>query len=275
MREFRPLGNTLFPPVVKNLLIINGIMFLASSVFGQSLGINLEKHLALYYFTSPDFRIWQLVTHIFMHGSLGHLFSNMFALWMFGSFIENFLGPKKFLTYYIITGIGASILFTAVQFVEINPLQQHVEIYEAQPSLNNFKSFIENDVKQDYLPDFERVADYWSTHPNNDDAKRASVNITKEYLDLKINTPMVGASGAVFALLFAFGYLFPNMLVYIYFFIPMKAKYLVILYGAFELYNGIASNPGDNVAHFAHLGGMLIGFIMIKIWDIQRPGQFN
>jgi membrane associated rhomboid family serine protease len=270
MREFRPLGNTLFPPVVKNLLIINGILFFATYVFIQSFGLDLTEHLALFYYSSPKFRIWQLFTHLFMHASVMHIFSNMFALWMFGSILENYLGSKKFLNYYVLTGIGASILFMGVQYFELSPLQKQVEIYSAQPSAANFEKFIIENVPDQIQPNFNEILTFYSANPISVEAKTASVELANAYLNAKINTATLGASGAVFGILLAFGMLFPNALIYIYFFFPMKAKYLVILYGLFELYSGVANNPDDNVAHFAHLGGMLIGFILLKAWNIKR-----
>ena len=274
MRGFSPLGNTLFPPVVKNLLIINAIVFFATNMFTSSFGIDLTDHLALFYVTSSKFRIWQLFTHLFMHASLMHLFSNMFALWMFGSILENYLGAKKFLNYYILTGIGASILFMGVQFFEISPLQKNADQYISNPTIGQFNAFIQDDVPEKIQPDFMQVLDFWESHPNNLEAKSASVGLVKSYVENKVDTATLGASGAVFGILLAFGMLFPNTLIYIYFFFPMKAKYLVILYGLFELYSGITNNPSDNVAHFAHLGGMLFGFILIKVWNIKRPDQF-
>ncbi len=274
MREMRPMGNTLFPPVVKNLLIINGILFFATYVFQSSFGLDLIEHLALYYFTSDKFRIWQLITHLFMHANIAHIFSNMFALWMFGGILENFMGSKKFLNYYLLTGIGASILFLGVQAIGITPLQKSAEVYSANPTVANYKTFVQEQVPEDVQPDFDRITTYWAENPGSADAKKASVNIVNSYLNAKLNTPIVGASGAVFGILLAFGMLFPNTLIYIYFFLPMKAKYLVILYGLFELYSGMANTPGDNVAHFAHLGGMLVGFILLKMWHIRRPDQF-
>jgi membrane associated rhomboid family serine protease len=274
MREMRPLGNTLFPPVVKNLLIINGIFFFATYVFQSSFGFDLSEHLALFYPASPKFRIWQLVTHLFMHANLGHIFSNMFALWMFGAILENFIGSKKFLNYYLLTGIGASLLFLGVQAIQIMPLQSSAEVYTANPTISGYKNFVKEEIPEDIQPDFNRISDYWAQNPGSVDAKKASVNIVNSYLNAKLNTPVMGASGAVFGILLAFGMLFPNTLIYIYFFFPMKAKYLVILYGLFELYSGMANNPTDNVAHFAHLGGMLVGFILIKLWNIKRPDAF-
>ena len=274
MRELSPLGNTLFPPVVKNLLIINGILFFATYAFQQSLGLDLTQHLALFYPTSESFRVWQLFTHLFMHADIGHIFSNMFALWMFGSVIENYLGSKKFLNYYILCGIGASILFMGVRYLEIAPLQKGVDTYISNPTADNFNSFVGDHIPDRIQPNLNELLDFYSANPTNEEAKNASVKLSKTYLDSQINSPVLGASGAVFGILLAFGMLFPNTLIYIYFFFPIKAKYLVILYGAFELFSGVANNPTDNVAHFAHLGGMLIGFILLKFWKIKRIDQF-
>ncbi|RRN77198.1 rhomboid family intramembrane serine protease [Pseudoxanthomonas sp. SGD-10] len=248
MREFRPLGNTIFPPVVKNLLIINGIMFLATNVFGGSLGIDLNRLLGLYYFESPNFRVWQFFTHLFMHGNMMHIFSNMLALWMFGSVLENYLGSKRFLQYYIITGLGAAFLHLGVQFVEVQMLKEQLSAAAINEVLNNGASVVAQ--RMNYAD--PQVAAYTGA----------------------LFFPTVGASGAVFGLLLAFGMLFPNALIYLYFLLPIKAKYFVIFYGLFELYSGFANNPGDNVAHFAHLGGMLFGYILIKIWRIRKAGDF-
>ena len=248
MREFRPLSNSFFPPVVKNLLIINGIMFLATTVFENSLGINLTETLGLYYFESPNFRIWQLITHLFMHGSMPHIFSNMLALWMFGAVLENYLGSKRFLQYYIITGLGAACLHLGVQFVEVQTLKQSLSASTIHEVLTNGASIVRRGL-------------------NYTDPQAAAYTAALFY-------PTVGASGAVFGILLAFGMFFPNALIYLYFFLPIKAKYFVILYGLFELYSGIANNPTDNVAHFAHLGGMLFGYILIKLWHIRRPKDF-
>lgn len=272
MREFRPLGNTLFPPVVKNILIINGILFFATYVFQQQ--FDLREYLSLYYFSSPKFKIWQLVTHLFMHYDLGHIFSNMFALWMFGSILENFMGSKKFLNYYLLSGIGASILYMGVLFLQINPLQKNVEAFEINPNPQNLEVIINQNIDKNNQAYFNQILETWQRYPGNAEVENKAVKSVKQYEAESVNSSVLGASGAVFGLLLAFGMFFPNALIYIYFFFPMKAKYLVILYGLFELYNGVANNPGDNVAHFAHLGGMLIGFILIKIWGIKQPGQF-
>jgi len=219
------------PVVVKNLLIINGLLFLAT-ISLNNLGIDLVKIFGLHQFQSNDFRPHQIITHLFMHGSFTHLFFNMFALWMFGKILENIWGQKKFLIYYMITGIGAAaihLIFCQYQIINIS----------------------------NQIPDLVNIAIEGKYNP--------SIPISKKLTQLII-TPTVGASGAVFGLLLAFGMLFPNALLYLYFAIPIKAKYFVIGYGLIELYAGISNNPADNVAHFAHLGGMIFGYFLIKYW---------
>ena len=237
---YRPSNFSGLPEVVKNLLIINGLLFLAT-ISLESYGIDLVKHLGLHQFQSINFKPHQLLTHIFMHGNFTHLFFNMFALWMFGKVLENVWGGKRFLTFYTITGIGAAIIHLGVTQYEIQNLQAQLDPYNVQKLLNEGKNIL--DSYQNY------------SHP-----------IMGE-LNLLINTPTVGASGAVFGILLAFGMLFPNALLYIYFAIPIKAKYFVIIYGIIELYAGLSNNPTDNVAHFAHLGGMIFGFFLIKYWQ--------
>mgnify|MGYP000049853292 FL=1 len=228
---YRPSSFSQLPEIVKNLLIINGLFFFAT-ISLQKLGIDLVKIFGLHQFQSADFRPYQLVTHFFMHGSLTHLFFNMFALWMFGKVLENVWGAKRFLLYYIVTALGAAIIHlmvTQFQIIEIS---------------NQFPQLLELAIEGKYNP---------------------SIASSKRLTQLVL-TPTVGASGAVFGLLLAFGMLFPNTLLYVYFAIPIKAKYFVMAYGALELYSGLSNNPADNVAHFAHLGGMLFGYILIKYW---------
>lgn len=223
------------PEVIKNLLIINALLFFAT-ISLENYGINLTQIFGLHQFQSSNFMPHQLITHFFMHGNFSHLFFNMFALWMFGKTLEKIWGAKRFLIYYLITAVGAAILHLAVNQYQIFYLSNNApEILDlAKQGLYNVK---------------------------NSDSLR---------LTQLINTPTVGASGAVFGILLAFGMLFPNTLLYIYFALPIKAKYFVILYGILELYLGISNNPNDNVAHFAHLGGMIFGFFLIKYWQKNR-----
>jgi len=237
---YRPSSFSQLPEVVKNLLIINGLFFLAT-ISLQGTGIDLVRWFGLHQFQSPDFMPHQLITHFFMHANFTHLLFNMFALWMFGKILENVWGAKRFLTFYMITGIGAAFIHLGVSQYEIWNLQSQLNPNDLSILLENGKSLLERN--QNYI------------HP------------IMGKLNQLINTPTVGASGAVFGILLAFGMLFPNTLLYIYFAIPVKAKYFVIVYGVLELYAGLSNNPADNVAHFAHLGGMLFGFILLKYWQ--------
>ena len=172
----------------------------------------------------------------------------MFMLWMFGSVLENVWGPKKFLTYYLITGLGAGFLHLLVNQYQIISLQGQID----PETLNSI---------------IREGRDVLLSGANYRDPALGQLN-------LLYNIPTVGASGAVFGVLLAFGMLFPNTNLYLMFIpIPIKAKYFVMAYGAFELYAGFENSPGDNVAHFAHLGGMLFGYILIKYWDRNQFRQ--
>lgn len=234
------------PPVVKNLLIINGLFFLATILLkGQ--GIDLSDYLGLHYWKSEGFMPHQLVTYMFMHSSrdFTHVLFNMFAVYMFGRMLENVWGAKRFLIFYMVTGIGAGLIQMLVAYIrlmpivaEIPPEGMNLVMTEGYGALIEGKNFV--------------------------DPLLAQANAL-------INSVTVGASGAVFGILLAFGMLFPNTeLMLLFPPIPIKAKWFVLGYGAIELYSGFANNPNDNVAHFAHLGGMLFGFILIKMWQKDR-----
>ncbi len=278
MNNYRPNGLSILPPVVKNLLIINGLCFMASWGFENQGLINLNHLLGLYYPGSVYFNPYQFVSHVFMHGSFMHLFFNMFSLWMFGSVLENFWGPKRFFIYYFATAFGAALLHLGVNAYEIHNIQSAIDVYAQNPNISDFLLFVQEhkhlvtSQMADSLNDFYSR---WSANPQNAEAARFSVEALQAFATAKMNVPVVGASGAVFGLLLAFGMLFPNTeLMLIFLPIPIKAKYFVMIYGALELYQGIANNPSDNVAHFAHLGGMLFGFILIKIWNKTNRNSF-
>ncbi len=238
MQNFRPSINTI-PPVVKNLIIINAIMLFVTYVL-EMRGIDLANILGLHYIESPEFKPFQLVTHMFMHGGIMHLVFNMFALWMFGRVLESVWGPKRFFIFYFVTGLGAAVFYSFVNYIEF-----HYIAAKMNP--------------QDVQQVFSQGADILQQGKN-------WVGSAGK-LNLILNTPTVGASGAVFGILLGFGMLFPNtQLMLLFPPIPIKAKYFVMGYGAIELFSGIA-NTGSNIAHFAHLGGMLFGFIMIKYWN--------
>lgn len=274
-QQYRPNRFSYLPLVVKNLLIINGLFFLATMAMANQ-GISLEDKLGLHFPLSEKFQPYQIITYMFMHGGFMHLFFNMFALWMFGNSLENLWGPKRFLIYYIITGIGAAICHYAVVYFQIQPTMNIIDSYIANPSLEGFKAFLESPHFK--LTSLEMLNHYNDNIPtffnnaisSNDyvQALHISVDYIQTFKTDFLNAPVVvGASGSVFGILLAFGILFPNTMLYIYFAIPIKAKWFVIIYGALELFSGIANSPGDNVAHFAHLGGMLFGFILIKYWQ--------
>ena len=246
-QQYSPSGFALLPPVVKNLLIINILFFVATHACRNFFGIDLSNLLGLYYYESAQFHPYQIFTYIFMHADFSHLFFNMFALWMFGAVIENYWGWKRFLVYYLITGIGAGLVQEAVY---------SIRIYQIMAQLPPELAYMVKNNNWELLPQYMHY-------------KSQLINL---YSLLNVGT--IGASGSVFGLLLAFGMMFPNSLIYIYFLFPMKAKWLVIGYGAIELWLGIANRNGDNVAHFAHLGGMLFGIFLILLWRKKERNPY-
>jgi membrane associated rhomboid family serine protease len=226
-QTFRP---DRFPPVVKNLIIINVLVFVAQETFGASNPYVIENLFALHDIHSVYFKPHQLITYMFMHGGFEHILFNMFALWMFGSLLENHWGTKRFLQFYIICGIGAGLSQLGVQYIEMEPVWKVIRM----------------------MPPEEQA--------------KASANDAM-LMGKVINSATVGASGAIFGCLAAFGYLFPNSLIYVYFMIPMKAKWFVLIYAGLELWLGFRNSAGDSVAHFAHLGGAITGIIIVLIWN--------
>lgn len=230
-------------PVVKNLLILNGLMFLATMVLSGQ-GTDLNSSLGLFYPASGAFKPIQLVVHMFLHGGFTHLFFNMFALFMFGAILEQRMGPQRFLIYYLATGFGAAALHLGVIHIEVLSLQSKVDPATLQAIAENGRDLL-------------------LSGRNYSDQAAGQLNIL-------YNIPTVGASGAVFGLLLAFGLLFPDVpLMLIFFPVPIKAKYFVAGYAVIELIAGFGRIPGDNIAHFAHLGGMLFGYLLIRYWRLR------
>ncbi|MCR4964624.1 MAG: rhomboid family intramembrane serine protease [Bacteroidales bacterium] len=264
-------GFNILPTGVKNLLIINVLLFLATVVFKQTGLVDLERWLGLHYFSSQLFMPWQPVTYMFMHANFGHLFFNMFALWMFGAAVENTWGTKRFLLYYFITGMSAGLMHYLVIFFQIHPTIAMMDQFLADPSLESFRSFVEQYhgkyLREDAL---QQTLLYLEQSPSAIQDVVNNVISSKDALLNQFN--LVGASGAVFALLLAFGMLFPNAEIYIYFLFPIKAKWFVVIYGALELIYGVAGT-GDGVAHFAHLSGMLVGLVLILLWRRYDKNQ--
>jgi membrane associated rhomboid family serine protease len=247
---------------VKNLLIINALFFLAKMVLGKddlavfnpNAGYKLDHWFSLYWPGSPHFRPWQLVTHMFMHGDGWHLFSNMFGLFMFGSSLEFLWGGRRFLFYYMICGLGAATLHLGTEWFEIKRIEStaqadHVlieDVIDANLMAHSDAFAAEQELKE-AVP--------------SEAAVPSALELFWAY-----ERPMLGASGAIFGILLAFGMMFPNEIIFVPgLFLPLPAKYMVIIYGGLEFYRGF-SGAGDGIAHFAHLGGMLVGIFLILHW---------
>ena len=213
--------------MTKNLLLVNIIAFVATWIL-QLRGLDLNDLLGLHFFMAADFQVWQLLTYMFLHSGFTHILFNMFALWMFGVVIENVWGPKKFLFYYISCGVGAGIMQEIAQFFSF-----YFTISAQDPTVGFGELFAIGHQLSTQL-------NGWTT---------------------------IGASGAVYAILLAFGMIFPNERIFIFPLpIPIKAKWFVMFYVAIDLFSAMSSS-GDNVAHMAHLGGMLFGYLMIRYWN--------
>ncbi|MCP4314141.1 MAG: rhomboid family intramembrane serine protease [Bacteroidetes bacterium] len=232
------MGDT--PPVVKNLIIINVAMWVGTLLFIQLFNVNLIRLLGLFPTQSPLFKPWQIVTHMFMHSHerIFHIFFNMWALWMFGKVLESMWGGKRFLVYYLATGLGAALIHTLVIYIQVAP---DIAALKEAYSVNRINSNLLYEILQPGNPFYG--------------------------LGRTLITPTVGASGAVYGVLLAFGMLFPNTpLILFPIPIPIKAKWMVIGAAVISLYLGL-SGKGGNIAHFAHLGGMIFGYILIKYWN--------
>lgn len=263
------------PPVVKNLIIINVIMSLATWVAASSFQIDLTRILGLYPPNSPEFRPYQIVTHMFMHAPLGqggiaHIFFNMFALFMFGRILEQVWGGKRFFIYYLVTGLGAAVIHSLVNYIHFYYIQADAIAMLNTISPQTFAAFVSKHFNENYDKIYSLIIDQWSQNPTNPYFIEQAKGITDQLLQIPLSIPTVGASGAVFGVLLAFGMLFPNTILMLLIPpIPIKAKWMVIIYGGIELFLGL-TQPGSNIAHFAHLGGMIFGFILIRYWRTRK-----
>lgn len=272
----RIFGNV--PPVLRNLLIINILMYLVTVVAGSMMNVDLGRVMGLYHFRSEYFRPFQIVTHMFMHGSLTHIFMNMFMLWMFGRVLEQVWGGKRFLFFYLFTGLGAAGLHLVVLHIEYVSILRDITALQNTPGPEVFISMIRDHrelVSSEGYRQLLAFADSWSLNPGSTQYADQALQFANQLLQNKLNVPTVGASGAVYGVLLAFGVLFPNMPLILIFlpFFPIKAKYMVLAMGVLELVYGI-SMPGSGIAHFAHLGGMLFGFILIKFWNTDKKNLY-
>jgi membrane associated rhomboid family serine protease len=251
MTEFRPGSFQILPTIIKNLLIINVLVFLAQNVLHTS--FSFEDTFALHTWQSDKFEPWQFLTYMFLHGGFDHIFFNMFALWMFGSILENLWGPKRFLIFYLVCGLGAALCHMIVLYVENqNMIAQFMHVDPAI-FVSKYGSGLTT-LSGNAIPETPEGA--------------------QAVLNANLDTPTLGASGAIFGCLAAFGYLFPNTYIYLYFFFPIKAKWFVLGYAAVELFMAVKGSAGDDVAHFAHLGGALVGIILVYFWNKNKRNTF-
>ncbi|OIN57892.1 rhomboid family intramembrane serine protease [Arsenicibacter rosenii] len=250
-------------PVVRVILILNVLAFLVT-------GSAVINQFGLHSVLSDDFRPVQLLTHMFLHGGLGHIFSNMIGLLVFGPMLEGVWGSRRFVFFYLFTGLGAAALYLGVNYYEMSHLLEAVDAYRSAPTPENFMSFITDHAGSSY-DRIEPFLNSFEANPRDPRFIQESLGFVNTYWLAQVNEPMVGASGAIFGVIMAFGLLFPNTeLILLFPPIPVKAKYMVLFYGAYEIYSGVYRAQADNVAHFAHIGGMLFAFILVKYWGSQR-----
>ncbi len=278
MTEFRPSRFEILPTVVKNLLIINGLFFLAQNTLGgQGAGFSFENVFALHAWQSPLFKPWQLVTHMFLHGDFGHIFGNMLALYMFGAVLENLWGPKRFLTFFIICGLGAALMHLLFLSYELVPMMKDYTDIIVERASNSGQTTALFNFGMKHPHAFEQNADLVgivANNPNNVEASNALFQYVSSYYEANLNTATLGASGAVFGILAAFVYLFPNTYIYLYFLVPIKAKWLGIGYFTWELFFAIRNSAGDNIARWAHVGGAIVGLIIVMTWNKKNKKNF-
>lgn len=252
MNEYRPINRN-FPPVIKNLIIINALCWLASMTLPRVLNVDIVELFGLHYWGSEAFKPYQLVTYMFLHdtSSFSHLLFNMFGLWMFGKDIELFWGKNRFLIFYFVTGIGAGIIQELVWHIDLSKAAEAFNMYASTKDINLLRPYLTNLTEHTYIP-IGRL-----------------MELKEQILSSAVT---VGASGALFGILLAFAIIFPQarmMLLFIPY--PIRAPYFVAIYAVIELFCGVAQTA-DGVAHFAHLGGMLFGLILILFW--KKSGKF-
>jgi membrane associated rhomboid family serine protease len=237
MTEFRPGGFQILPTVIKNLLIINLLVYFGQYVLqthDPAKELDFEALFALHTWQSEYFKPWQFFTYIFLHAGWMHVLGNMFVLWMFGATLENLWGPGRFLVFYIVCGLGGAFCHMVALYIEAEPLVTAFHSWSIADQMQNLAAY-----------------------------------------NSRLDGPTLGASGAVFGCLAAFGYLFPNDYIYLNFFIPIKVKWFVLGYIGLELYLQFDSSAGGGIAHMAHLGGALVGFLMVYFWKKNdRRGRY-
>jgi membrane associated rhomboid family serine protease len=273
MTEFRPGRFEILPLVIKNLVIINVLFFLAQNTVGNSTMFDMSDLFALHHVKSPLFKPWQLVTYLFMHANIGHIFFNMLMLWMFGSVLENLWGPQRFLLFYFLCGIGAALFHLTFSWYDNHDLLNNFMLVKQNASPGNVTAFFK-EIGYSRDPGVMSMLESYQANPNDPGFRQQMVETISNITNTLISRPTIGASGAVFGIMAAFVYLFPNSNIYLYFLFPIKAKWLGILYFGVEIYNAILNNPGDDIARWAHIGGGLVGFLLVLTWNKRKRNTF-
>jgi len=252
-------------PIIRAIIAINVIVFIVQSINPQYDRM-IVSLFGLHYFSSEQFNPIQLVTYMFVHSGIGHIFGNMLGLFFLGPILEMFWGEKRFLTFYLVTGIGAGLLYMGLKYYDISTLEAASKAYIQNPDFKQFESLIQRFYSEGIPSNV-----YGLLENTGNISLKESVFVIEESLKSVLDTPMIGASGAVFGVMAGFALLLPNTELMLFPIpIPIKAKYFVSFYALYEIYAGLHKMPGDNVAHFAHIGGMIFAFILIKIWGTKR-----
>lgn len=258
-------------PVVKILLLVNVLIFILSGFWpGHSF---LIEAFGIRYVLASSFIPTQLITYSLIHADFSHLLSNMLGLLVFGPILEMRLGPGRFLFFYFATAFGAGLIYSAIHFAEVYPFINLAKEFLAMPDPDLFVKVLA-EGKGLIPPGALSFVEEYSRHPENIEYREAAVGAVRDLVSLRENAPMVGASGAVYGVMLGFGYLFPNLRMMLLFPpIPVQARYLVGFYAVAALFYAVKRVPGDNVAHYAHLGGMLVGWLILRFWKLQ-PSRF-
>ncbi|ABG57309.1 rhomboid family intramembrane serine protease [Cytophaga hutchinsonii] len=255
-------------PFVQRLLIINVVLFALSYIFDNQL--HLYHYLILHGVYAEGFAAYQIVTNIFMHADFRHLFGNMLGLYFFGPLLEHFLGFKKFLILYFVCGVGAGLLYWGINAYQVRLVREDAIAFLNSPNPDSFNQFVDKHNSHEYNNQLNLI-DAYAEHPEDPELQQQTKHQVVQVVYDVTNFGLLGASGAIFGILMAFALLFPNTeLMLLFLPVPIKAKYLVGVYAAIEIYSLYANRPNDNVAHFVHIAGMIFAFILIRYWKTNR-----
>ncbi|MCS6832143.1 MAG: rhomboid family intramembrane serine protease [Flammeovirgaceae bacterium] len=260
-----------FTPIVRNLLIINVVIF----VLRFFIHIDFFKLFGLHCLLSDSFQPYQLLTNIFIHADFSHLFSNMIGLLVFGSMLEEYIGSRKFLFLYLFTGYAACVLYAGIDFLEMWMLRREIDNFLLNPSPELFAAILGRYDSLTYYYEglYNFIQNIYPAAPDDwENIEFAKKSIKSLYYTIVNNSYLIGASGAVFGVMMGAVLFFPNreMILIFFPFFPIKMKYLIATYAAWEIYALIENRPNDNVAHFVHISGMIFGFLLIRYWQRKR-----